>query len=79
MNISNCLVPVYLMTELIQMAPLIKNSFYLLDACLLFIPTTAYINSRNVNVCVCVCVAVCGELRQLPTSGGLLCASCNPL
>lgn len=40
------------MTELIQMAPLIKNSFYLLDACLLFIPTTAYINSRGVIMSV---------------------------
>lgn len=45
------------------MAPLIKNSFYLLDACLLFIPTTAYINSPSVNVCVCE--AVCVELEIL--------------
>lgn len=51
------------------MAPLIKNSFYLLDACHLFIPATAYINSRGVSVFVCE--AVSREWINLPTSGGL--------
>lgn len=55
------------------MAPLIKNSFYLLDACHLFIPATAYINSRGANVRVCE--AVSGEWINLPASGGLSCAS----
>jgi len=51
------------------MAPLIKNSFYLLATCLLFIPATAYIN----RVDVLVCEAVCGDWSCL------LSASCHLL
>lgn len=41
------------------MGPLIKNSFYLLDACLLFIPTPAYINS--LRECARVCLQGVGD------------------
>lgn len=62
------------MTELIQMAPLIKNEFYLLDACLLSIPATACVNSRGVNVRVreavsgdtCRQVEACFVLLAIP-------------
>lgn len=63
------------MTELIQMAPLIKNSFYLLDACL-FIYSYHCLHKQPECECVCVCVCVCealgGEWRYSATSGVLL-------
>lgn len=66
---KQCLVSVYLMTQLIQMPPMIKNSFYLLDACLLFIPATAYINSQNESVCVRMCICLWGYLWGVQTHG----------
>lgn len=59
------LVLVCLMTELIQMAPLIKNSFYLLDACHLFIPATAFINSPSVSVSVTACAPARARVDKL--------------